>query len=183
MSEQKPENVNEAASAQSELNVKLGLTEYVMRDYAGRCVFCKFFRDAYVPGTQEEGGHWVDNPGWCVRYPPIFVGGDEDSDECDSGKFKQPGVQGGDECGEFAESGRYTPNLMSGAILLRTMAECALSWRPCRAEARLSPGFPGTILYIHTVISNRENRHPNSSSKTGHSLAAVALGPTVGPSA
>ena len=85
---------------------KLGLTEDVLSDYAGKCVFCKFFRDAYVPGTQECG-HWVDNPGWCVRYPPVFVGGDADLDECSSGQFKQPGVQGGDECGEFVLSTKY----------------------------------------------------------------------------
>lgn len=106
MNEPKPENVNEAASAQSALNVGLGLTEEVLRDYAGKCVFCKFFRDAYVPGTQE-GLHWVDNPGWCVRYPPVYVGGESDVEECNRNQFKQPGVEGGDECGEFVLSAKY----------------------------------------------------------------------------
>lgn len=70
-------------------------------DYAGCCCYCRFFQKAYM--------HFdVDNPGWCVRYPPVFVGGEQDKEEdVDFDRFKQPGVVGGDMCGEFIQA---TPN-------------------------------------------------------------------------
>lgn len=93
-------------SAASALDDGLGaiIDDATIRLYEGKCVFCKFFRPAHEPGPRECG-HWVDDEGWCVRYPPVFVGGDSnEGEECDQSRYMQPGVYGGDECGEFVRS-------------------------------------------------------------------------------
>jgi hypothetical protein len=100
------ERTTKPDSAASALSAGLGaiVDDAIIRGYAGKCVFCKFFRPAYEPGPRECG-HWVDDEGWCVRYPPVFVGGDSDAyDVCDQGRYKQPCVCGSDECGEFVQS-------------------------------------------------------------------------------
>ena len=73
--------------------------------YDGNCALCKWFRGAYDRANRvQNSGHWVDDEGWCVRFPPIFIGGERDaSDDCDVGRFKQPGVSGSDECGEYVK--------------------------------------------------------------------------------
>ena len=69
--------------------------------YEGCCALCKYFRGAYQR-NDERDTLWLDDEGWCVRFPPVFVGGDkDDTNECDTGRYKQPGVWGSDECGEW----------------------------------------------------------------------------------
>lgn len=98
-----PQDANEATIGAVASTAGLGaIDEETARLYAGKCCFCKFFRDAYIRTDEHP---WVDNPGWCVRYPPVFVGGEEDKgEEVDYSRFKQPGVVGGDECGEFLQA-------------------------------------------------------------------------------
>jgi len=83
--------------------------EEQIKSYEGKCALCKFFRGAYQRERDDGSGLWLDDPGWCVRYPPVYVGRDfrdaKDSPqydtECYSSQFAQPGVQGSDECGEY----------------------------------------------------------------------------------
>lgn len=72
--------------------------------YEGHCALCKYFRGAYQRDG-ESNTLWLDDEGWCVRFPPVFVGGDKDNtNECDNGRYKQPGVWGIDECGEWVRA-------------------------------------------------------------------------------
>lgn len=74
----------------------------VLDDYAGKCSLCKWFRGAYMRNKRENIGHWIDDAGWCVRFPPVFIGGEKDYDtDVDTERFDQPGVDGSDECGEY----------------------------------------------------------------------------------
>lgn len=76
--------------------------EHTARLYEGKCCFCKFFRDAYF---RDKKNNWVDNPGWCVRFPPIYVGKKISSDvDVAFQQFGQPVVDGGSECGEFVQA-------------------------------------------------------------------------------
>lgn len=72
--------------------------------YDGKCSLCKHFRPAYQRNADcHNGVLWIDAEGWCCRFPPVFVGGkfDDDDGECATSMFKQPGVNGHDECGEY----------------------------------------------------------------------------------
>lgn len=73
--------------------------------YDGKCSLCKWFRAAYMRAENPARiGHWIDDAGWCVRFPPVFIGGEKDeSDEVDTERFDQPGVYGHDECGEYVK--------------------------------------------------------------------------------
>lgn len=77
-----------------------------IESYEGNCALCKFFQGAYQRGPRPDtSGLWIDDEGWCTRYPPVFVGGEKsDADECDTGRYKQPGVWGHDKCGEYVRS-------------------------------------------------------------------------------
>ena len=79
-----------------------------VESYEGRCALCKFFRGAYQKERDDGLGLWLDDPGFCVRYPPVFVGrGLRSADydcECNSNQFAQPGVVGSDECGEYVRA-------------------------------------------------------------------------------
>ena len=77
-----------------------------IESYEGNCALCKFFQGAYQRGPRPDtSGLWIDDEGWCTRYPPVFVGGvKSDADECDTGRYKQPGVWGSDKCGEYVRS-------------------------------------------------------------------------------
>ena len=82
-------------------------TKEQIESYEGNCALCKFFEGSLVRdyGREEEGHLWLDDAGWCVRYPPVFVGGImKFDDDCDTGRFKQPGVFGSDSCGEYVRS-------------------------------------------------------------------------------
>ena len=51
--------------------------------YEGHCALCKYFRGAYQRDG-ESNTLWLDDEGWCVRFPPVFVGGDKDNtNECE----------------------------------------------------------------------------------------------------
>jgi len=77
-----------------------------IESYEGKCALCKFFRGAWQRSPRPDtSGLWIDDEGWCVRYPPVFVGGEKTNDEeCDTGRYKQPGVWGHDECGEYVRT-------------------------------------------------------------------------------
>lgn len=74
-----------------------------IEDYEGKCALCKYFRPAYSrTNRKSKSDSWLDDPGWCVRYPPVFVGGNLDpNDQCDTLRYGQPGVDGFDGCGEY----------------------------------------------------------------------------------
>jgi hypothetical protein len=81
------------------------LTAKEIAVYEGCCALCKFFDPAFSRVNRPEGQEdWRDDDGWCLRYPPVFIGGlekDMDTDPCGCDRFKQPGVHGGDRCGEY----------------------------------------------------------------------------------
>lgn len=113
--EEKPK----ADGAESASTVVLGNGEIAEIDsetlglYDGKCALCKWFRGAYQRARRAEGSTcWVDDEGWCARFPPVFIGGNkDDAEDCDAGRFKQPGVYGGDECGEYIKGYEFPNDL------------------------------------------------------------------------
>ena len=64
------------------------------------CSTCKHFSPKYL----YEDYSWLDEDGFCERYPPTFVGGDTDEPDA----FHQPVVNGAAHCGEWV----LNPNIV-----------------------------------------------------------------------
>lgn len=72
--------------------------------YEGCCATCKHFYAAHSQwDTATVAEEWLDDEGWCNRYPPIPCKGRE-SGECNTRKYSHPGVVGSDHCGEYERS-------------------------------------------------------------------------------
>jgi hypothetical protein len=88
--------------------VSMELTAEEIASYEGHCALCKFFEPAFSRVNRPEGQEdWRDDAGFCIRFPPVFVGGlmmDLEIDPCDCYRFKQPGVFGGNLCGEYVRA-------------------------------------------------------------------------------
>lgn len=86
----------------AEIEAASSISDEVRRDYSESCASCRFFCGAYQrTGRGDYNGLWVDDDGWCTRYPPVFVGGESSPvADVDTKRFKQPGVRGADSCGE-----------------------------------------------------------------------------------
>ena len=72
-------------------------------EYSKNCASCVHFVAAYARLKHDDGSHWADDPGWCEKDPPVYIGGmvPEFSDEIEDRLkfFHHPVVEGCDRCG------------------------------------------------------------------------------------
>ena len=80
-----------------------------IEEYIDYCAFCVHFEPVHRRETFEHD-LWVDDTGYCTRFPPSYVGNDEGGGSC----WDQPEVNGSGSCGEHKVNKETVKRLREG---------------------------------------------------------------------